>query len=283
MSWARCRSSFRGEAAGVTEPNILITCESFAAELRSRLEGRARIAGRGVSVGERARQKPRTLVLSHPKRFRSRAVEVVADSLANTVMYDWEPRLVGAILQERFPALLEEDGEYLSEALRELLQPISRPDEEWVRRRNCVFGEIEDFLREEDHLILEGFLSFRAVRYRRALEKRVDRAVAEWITGGPGRGPGIDDAEMDLVLTPEGAIFLSDVEGTVLMRGWIEDIDLAEFVLRYLVSHRVPVLTVHDPANWWEAWSGASRLPSLIDDLDACFGCTLCLGVRSSR
>lgn len=262
---------------------ISVACEGFTGKLRSALRARSGRLGSRYRLDEDRQSGVTTFYLMFPRGGRAVAVELMATAISRTVMDHWEPRFAEALLESRFPALLGNMGEFLPQRLCHLLLPENDVDATWLARRQMVYEEVRDYLDDAGHMILEGFLSFRLCNYRDSLRRSIDRGVSSWIGGEPDEGPGIDDEEMDLVLRTDGTIFLADAAHTILLRGLVEDEELANHIVRYLLAHRVPALTIHDPADYWGYWKGADALPSVIEDIDACFGCPLCLGVRSSR
>ena len=268
----------------MSESVITVTSESLSAPLGARLGYRVSRCGRGYSIRERKSESQVVFAVAHPRGRRHATVEWVAQAVADSVIRDWEPHFIDSVLRFRFPSLMTAENSSPGPLLSALLRPPAKLAGERLWRRDALRREIADFLREEsDHLVVEGFLSFRALEYRRSLLQSVDRAALPWIRAGRGVGPGADDEEMDLVFRVDGLAFLVDARGSVLMGGRVDDADLANLVVDYLVHHEVSMLTVHDPSDWWGSWVGTEGLLEAVEDLDACFGCTLCLGVRSSR
>ncbi|MFP4200049.1 MAG: sporulation protein YtxC [Clostridia bacterium] len=270
----------RWEVGELSVGTLSVACESFTVKLRAALRARAYGHHR---ICEEHGATVTTFSLEFPRGERRRALDLMAVAISDTVMDHWEPRFVEALLENRFPALLGNGGQFLPRGLRNLLAPEDDVDSRWLSRRQMIYEEVRDYLDDAEGVILEGFLSFRLREYRASLERAIDHGAFSWIGGAPDEGPGIDDEEMDLVFRADGTVFLADTAGTVLLRGSPQDDGLANLILRYLLTHRVPAVTVHDPADCWEYWEGADVLPAVVEDIDACFGCALCLGARSSR
>ncbi len=264
---------------------LSMTCERYVERFRRRLHSRLTEHGQGredFRLTEIPVEDATRFALSYAPDMREKAAAILAQAAADTVIEDWEPGLVRSILANRFPMLVGlRDGDALPR-LAALLREGSADGAATRARRANVYREFLDFFATSDVNVLEGMLVFRLRGYRALVYRALDEAAMPWVDGAYAPDDP-DTVEMDLVIRRDGLMFLGDEAGTVLFRGGIDDQRLADLMLRYLWAHPVSVLTIHDPGDWWEQWHGAVQLPAYISDLDVCFGCPLCLGVRSSR
>jgi len=115
------------------------------------------------------------------EQLKHKIQQCIADVLSDIILEDLQSKMVQRIIQEEYFYFEKEDQNKILRDALAIMWGGKKPiiDAETIRKewKNKVYSRIVDYLRENDQIILEGFVRFRLKDFIRELEYAVDRAV----------------------------------------------------------------------------------------------------------
>lgn len=111
-------------------------------------------------------------------------IEQLSSVLADYLMTAYEGMLLNRIAKRNYGYLRPEERREIIIIAQKKLQESSQNFFDTViriRRRNMVTRKLADFLNQSDHIILEGFVTFRMQEYVKELEEIMDWAVRQYL------------------------------------------------------------------------------------------------------
>jgi len=111
-------------------------------------------------------------------------VEQLSSVLADYLTTAYDGMLLNRIAKKNYGYLLPNERREIIVIAQKKLQESSQSFFDTVirlRRRNLITRKLADFLNQSDHIILEGFVTFRMKEYVKELEEIMDWAVRQYL------------------------------------------------------------------------------------------------------
>ncbi len=111
-------------------------------------------------------------------------VEQLSSVLAEYLMTAYESMILNRIVKKNYGYLRPDERRDITGIAQKKLREKNQNFFDTVihiRRRNLVIRKLTDFLNQSDHIILEGFVTFRMQEYVKELEEIVDWAVRQYL------------------------------------------------------------------------------------------------------
>lgn len=225
----------------------------------------------------------------------------VAQTLSDMIVNQWEEHLLDRIIKCSYYYFTQDERADIGKRARILLNGCEKRKEsktfQMETRRASIFRLLMEYLEQEDHLNLEGFINFRLKGYWSQLEAVVDQAVDEYLMEKEHtefvrllryfveiQAPRVE--KVQVVLRPSGFFQLFDGEENIINNDTLEGfvVDLAESEINYedlLVSALITIaprqILMHLP-DPNKVRNTISTLQSVFEErLSICPGCARCL------
>lgn len=108
----------------------------------------------------------------------------LADSISDIILNHWEDILLKDIIKENYYYFGENEKDLI---YHYALQHINRDGQNsrdtlyWLRRKSRILQKLLDFLRNNNRIVIEGFIRFRLKEYIGELKEAADRAVDDFL------------------------------------------------------------------------------------------------------
>lgn len=110
--------------------------------------------------------------------------QYIASALSDLILGNWERLLVQQIIRENYYYLEPEEQEVISHLACQYIDTGKKQGSESLcrwRRKNKILKRLLEFLRNNNQIVIEGFIRFRLKEYLKELEEVVDRAVDDYL------------------------------------------------------------------------------------------------------
>ena len=108
--------------------------------------------------------------------------QMAAEACAEYILGQKEPGLIQKLLLQEFDFSEQEEIDRIMKICMNMLEKESVDGQRsWERRLQMLKGALEEFLQENRHLNLDGYLSFRLGQYGNELKEIVEYAVDEFL------------------------------------------------------------------------------------------------------
>ncbi len=221
----------------------------------------------------------------------------VANALSDAIVNGWEPVLIRDILDREYGFLDIGERVHVVRQVNGEMSPGDDMTRYKIRRKGFVLERLYEYLENNDHLSIDGFVAFRLRDYVEALTHRVDESVNDLLVAREYVQwtellrdlslPEMDSPEVvHALFDPEQGWELRDDEGCALRdrllgeySWWYVEkgLDHPDLVITSLIILRPKKMVVHDP---WEIGDHLGVISSLedifLDRLQMCYGCAHC-------
>ncbi|MDD4334363.1 MAG: putative sporulation protein YtxC [Desulfotomaculaceae bacterium] len=108
----------------------------------------------------------------------------LADSISDIILNHWEDILLKDIIKENYYYFGEDEKDLIYHyALQHINRDGQNPSDTlyWLRRKSRILQKLLDFLRNNNRIVIEGFIRFRLKEYIGELKEAADRAVDDFL------------------------------------------------------------------------------------------------------
>lgn len=221
----------------------------------------------------------------------------VANALSDAIVNGWEPVLIRDILDREYAFLDVGERVHVVQQVNGEMSPGEHMTRYKIRRKGFVLERLFEYLKNNDHLSVDGFVAFRLKDYVQALTHRIDESVndllvareyAQWTQLLRDLSlPQMDSPEtVHAFFDPGQGWELRDDGGDALRDHFLGEyswwyaqkgLDHPDLLITSLIILRPKQIVVHDP---WEIGDHLGVISSLedifLDRLAMCSGCDCC-------
>ncbi|OPX90548.1 MAG: YtxC-like family protein [Pelotomaculum sp. PtaB.Bin104] len=109
---------------------------------------------------------------------------LIAEVISDIIMSHWEAMLLKNIIRENYYYFAEEDKETIfSQAILNINNNADGPCKSiyWFKRKNEIIHKINEFLRSNNNIVIDGFIRFRLKEYLGELKEAAEKAVDDFL------------------------------------------------------------------------------------------------------
>lgn len=225
----------------------------------------------------------------------------ISHCLADTIIDEWENRIIKRAVRENYYYYNEEDRKLILNKAREILNPIQLNMYQKKQRKQKIMEKILEYLDVHQELILEGFVNFRLKDYQDELKEIVNTAVDEFLLEKEYmefirllkyfveiQEPRID--QIKIVFKEQGKFSLLDMDNKPLQHECLDGLmlDVLENGINYddlLVSSLITLAPKQIELHFMEGFEKTDTVKMIKqvfgDRVIQCKGCTICQNPRS--
>ena len=226
--------------------------------------------------------------------------EIVAKTLSDLIVDEMEAGIIRRILKESYQYVQRDEHEDL---LSSVNREIESADSAYglmmnkPMRKEHVLSKLVEYLGQDDHLVLEGFVRFRLKDYVAELEEAVERAVDDYVMEKEygefirllryfvdTQEPRVDT--ISVVVAENGEFWLADRNGKKIENDQMDDLvaEVADGDIEYediLVSNLITMaparVVIHQPKDVEARGTYMETIKSVFGGrVQMCPGCPLC-------
>lgn len=109
----------------------------------------------------------------------------VANALSDVIINYWEPKLMRKIIKDNYFYFNSDEQERIYDFARDVLnfnEVNGKQDLSYqIKRKTFVLHKIQEYLKNSNTIVIDGFVKFRLARYLDQLEEAVDRGIDDYL------------------------------------------------------------------------------------------------------
>lgn len=226
----------------------------------------------------------------------SKIKDYIASALSDIILDQWQNILITKIIRENYYYFNEEDRNKIYQFALEYVQQ-DQPAGTMIRkrRRQQIYQRLQDYLENNNQLIIEGFIRFRLKDYVADLKEAIDNAVDDFLMEREYSEfvqllryfVDIQDSKIDLahvVAKPNGNFSLYDKNHQNISNEHMEefildvnsDISYEDLLISALISLSPHKIVFHHNENKLHQNTLKTIKDVFVDRVETCNGCELC-------